>query len=75
MSCHMIQKYDDIMARLKLLVNELYESLDIDIVHVENALSSMDHDSQRHFIVSRERLASNRYLSTAYRIKIDFILS
>ena len=55
-------EYEDIIARPKLLVKELFESLDIDIIHVENALSSMNHDSQRDFIVSRERLVSNRFL-------------
>ena len=67
-------KYEDIIARPMETVRQLFENLDIDVIHVDGAVNSMKRDSQRDSVVSRDRLASSEYLSTADRIKIDSIL-
>ena len=70
MQCQVI-----IIARPKKVVKQLFESLDTNAFHVEKALSSMEHDSQRDSIVRRDLLASSKYISTTDRTKIDSILS
>ena len=69
-------KYEDIIARPKEAVCQLFDSLEIDYIHVDNALTSMERDSQRDSVLNRDKLASNKNsISTADRIKIDSILS
>ena len=67
-------KYEDIIARPKEILKQLFDNLDIDIIHLDNAVISMERDSQRKSIVSRDRLATSKFISTADKIKIDIIL-
>ena len=67
-------KYEDIIARPMENVRQLFENLDIDVIHVDGAVNSMKRDSQRDSVVGRDRLASSEYLSSVDRIKIDSIL-
>ena len=68
-------KYENIIARPKEAVRQLFESLNIDVIHLDNAVKSMEHDSQRKSVLSCDRLASSKFISTADKIKIDAILS
>ena len=68
-------KYEDIIAGPKEVVRQLFDSLDIDVIHLDNAVTSMEHDSQRQSVLSRDRLASSKYLSTVDTIRINSILS
>ena len=68
-------KYDDIIERPKETVKQLFNILDIDVIHLDNAVSSMEHDSQRKSVLSRDRLAASKFISTVDKIRIDSILS
>ena len=68
-------KYEDIIAGPKEAVRQLFDSLDIDVIHLDNAVISMKHDSQRQSVLSRDKLASSKYISTVDKIRIDSILS
>ena len=68
-------RYEDISARPKEALKGLFDSLHIDASHVDKGISSMERDSQEESVMSRSRLASEKYVSTANRIKIDAILS
>ena len=68
-------KYEDIIARPKEAVTQLFDSLNIDRDHVDRAVTSMERDSQRDTELSRDKLASFKHISTVDRIRIDAILS
>ena len=68
-------KYEDIIARPKEVVRQLFDRIDIAAIHLDNAVTSMEHDSQRQSVLSRDRLESSKYISTVDKIRIDSILS
>ena len=70
-------KYEDIMARSNETLRQLFDNLDIDAIHLDNAVTSMKHDSQRKSVWSRDRLAFSKsiHVSTVDNIMIDSILS
>ena len=67
-------KYEDIPASPREAVTQIFECLKIDTIHVDIAVSSLDRDSQRGSVMSRDRLASNKHISKVDRIKVDDIL-
>ena len=69
-------KYEDIISRPTETIRQLFEDLNIDDAHVGKAISSMEHDSQRESVLSRNNLSSVvKHLSTVDMIRIDSILS
>ena len=68
-------KYEDIIARPKVTVKQLCDSLAIDEIHVNKAVTAMKHDSQTDSVVSRDKLAVSKYISTADMIRIEAMLS
>ena len=68
-------KYENVVARPKEVLKELFIKLGIDVIHLEKAITSMKRDSQRNSVVSRDKLDPNNALSTKDKIQIDSILS
>ena len=68
-------RYEDIIASPKEAVKQLFDSLEIDGIHVDNAVTSMKHDPQKDSVLSRGRLEARKYISAEDRIKVDVILS
>ena len=70
-------KYEDILARPREAVRQIFEHLQIDTRHVDRAVSSLKRDSQRGSVMSRANLGetSNKCMSTVDRINTDAIFS
>ena len=69
-------KYENIVARPKQVLKELFIKLGIDAIHLEKAVTSMERDSQRNSVLSRDKLDSNKdIIFTKDKIRIDSILS
>ena len=68
-------KFEEIVARPKETLRQLFYSIGIEDIHVDNAVTSMERDSQKESVMGRDRLASNKYISTSDRIRVDAIFS
>ena len=68
-------RYEDIIAAPKEAVRQLFDSLEIDDIHVNHAVTSMERDSQRETVLSRDRVESRKCISRKDMIRIDAILS
>ena len=66
-------KYEAVLERPTEIVGQLFNSLDIDTIHVDKAISSMERDSQRDSAVSRNKVhvSPSKFLSSADRIRVD----
>ena len=53
-------KYDDIIATPKEAVLQLFTSLEIDCIHVDQAVTSMGRDSQRDSVLSCDKLETSK---------------
>ena len=69
-------KYEDILATPKEAVLQLFDSLGIDDICVDNAVTYMERDSQKESVMSCDRLASiENTISSGNMIRIDAIFS
>ena len=69
-------KYEDILARPQGAVRQLFDSLGIDDIHVDNAVTYMERDSQKGSVMSCDRLAQiENTISPGNMIRIDAIFS
>ena len=68
-------KYEDILSRPRETLRQIFQGLQIETIHVDRAVSSLDRDSQGGSVMSRDRLASNKHMSRVDRTKVDAILS
>ena len=67
-------KYEDIIARPQEAVKQLFDNLQIDDIYVSHAVTSMERDSQRESVLSRDKVSSHKKISQNDMIRIDVIL-
>ena len=70
-------KYEEIVSRPKESITYMFDRLEIDLKHTDNAVSSLYRDSQRGSPLSRERIgdAALRFMTESDRLNCDAILS